>query len=448
MLLLIKITQLLRNSIFLCSFNYILTLYVIINKDFYFNLNILIVFHYTTKMTFLIEIIASISLGILFGLLTGLLPGIHPNTVAVSLLTLSPLLLQFASPLILAVFIVVVATTNTISDSLPSIYFGAPDSDSNAMQVLPGHKLLLQGKGHEALVLTVIGSLAGLFFSILLTPLLIIFLDKIFPITQKYLAFLLIIASAILIIREKSKLLALTIFILSGVLGLVSAQLNVVDYLFPLFSGLFGIPTQLMSLKSKTKIPEQNISYPNLDKNAPKAIIASIFSGSLVSILPGLGNGQAAILGSTLIKEIDSKNFLIMLGGINTVNFIISFASLYAIDRARNGAIVAVSKIISIFDLNTLLIFISVAIIAGCLSAITTIQLSKKISVIITKVNYYYVNIVILFSILILVTLITGYLGLLILIISVFIGLLPILTNVSRSQLMGSLIIPVILFFL
>ena len=399
-------------------------------------------------MTFLLELALAILFGLIIGLLTGLLPGIHPNTVAISLLALSPFLLELTSPLILAIFIVVTATSNTITDALPSIYFGAPDNDGNAMQVLPGHKFLLQGKGHEALLLTVIGSLFGLFLSILLLPLFIIFLENVFPVTQKFLAPLLIFASLILILREKSKLLALIIFLLAGVLGLVSSNLNITDYLFPLFSGLFGLPNQLMSLKTKTKLPAQKITSPTINKTSFKAISASFFSGSLVSILPGLGNGQAVILGSTLVKDIDSKNFLIMIGGINTVNFVISFASLYAIDRARNGAIVAVSKIIESIDLNTLLIFIAVALISGCLSALITINTSKVISKFITKLNYSYVNIIIMVFIIVLVTLITGPLGLSLLIVSTFIGLLPVLTNISRSHLMGSLIIPVILFFL
>ena len=90
-----------------------------------------------------LELLAFILVGIGFGTLTGLVPGIHPNTVFALLLT-SAATLQAIGPIYMAVFIVSVAISNTFTDFIPSIIFGAPDP-ATALSVLPGHRMLLAG---------------------------------------------------------------------------------------------------------------------------------------------------------------------------------------------------------------------------------------------------------------------------------------------------------------
>src|SRR3989344_9410406 len=157
----------------------------------------------------MLELAIVILFGIFLGIICGVIPGLHPNAVSVILITTSPLLLRYLSPIELAALIVTVAVSNSIIDALPSIYLGAPDADSNAMNVLPGHKMLLEGKGHEAIVLTVTGSLLGLIFAIIAIPPLIILLKNGYPLIRSYLAFIIMGVMAFLILREKNKIWAL-----------------------------------------------------------------------------------------------------------------------------------------------------------------------------------------------------------------------------------------------
>src|SRR3989338_7353088 len=120
----------------------------------------------------LLEIFLAILIGIIFGVIAGLLPGIHPNLVSIFLFSISLFLLQYFSPLTLALFIVAVTITNTFVDSTPSIFLGAPEGGTE-LSVLPGHRLLLQGRGYEAVSLTVIGSLLAVLILTFLTPLII-----------------------------------------------------------------------------------------------------------------------------------------------------------------------------------------------------------------------------------------------------------------------------------
>ena len=116
------------------------------------------------------QIIITIILGCAFGIITGLIPGVHINLVALLILSFSAFLLEIVSPLIISIFIISMAITHTFLDSIPSIFLGAPEAET-ALSVLPGHKMLLEGRGYEAVMLTLIGSIFSLLLAVALSPL-------------------------------------------------------------------------------------------------------------------------------------------------------------------------------------------------------------------------------------------------------------------------------------
>ena len=65
-----------------------------------------------------------------------------------------------------------------------------------------------------------------------------------------------------------------------------------------------------------------------------------------------------------------------------------------------------------------------------------------------TKINYQKVVISIIILIMVMTYILSNWLGLLILIVSTAVGLIPPLKGIGRNHLMGCLIVPVILFFL
>lgn len=242
---------------------------------------------------------------------------------------------------------------------------------------------------------------------------------------------------------------AFFIFLLSGVLGIAVLSSQLKEPLFPLFTGLFGISMLLLGLKNKVKIPKQKFTEAKIKtRQIFKAVLTSLVSGSIVSMLPGLGNAQAAILGSSIVKDKDPKCFLIMVGGINTVNFIISFISILILDKARNGSIVAVSKLLETFTMDHLILFIVVSLISGGLSVLVTIKLSKVFSDLIPKINYQKLSLAIIIGITLAVVILSGFLGFLVLITATSLGMIPQFKNIGKNHLMGSLLLPVILYFL
>ena len=122
--------------------------------------------------------IISIMIGFLLGIISGMVPGIHTNTFAFILAAFAPLLVDVGfSSIDIAVIIVSNALTHTFLNIIPSVFLGAPDADTS-LAVLPGHRMLLDGHGSEAVRLSALGS-AG---SVLVSLILIIPMHYSFPI--------------------------------------------------------------------------------------------------------------------------------------------------------------------------------------------------------------------------------------------------------------------------
>jgi putative membrane protein len=399
-------------------------------------------------MVFL-EVLAAIFLGVNAGIITGITPGIHINLVSLLLLSISPFLLQYTSAIVLCCFIISMAITHTFLDAVPSIFLGAPDADE-VLNVLPGHKLLLQGKGFDAVKLTVIGAFLSLLLSIALLPILIPLSRFIYPLIKDYIGYALIAIMLFMILKDSRRLLNLFVFILSGVLGLLVLNMpSLSDPLFPLLSGLFGTSMLIASLFEKISIPAQSFDETVVveKKDIAKAVSAGTFAGTLTGFLPGLGPAQGAVLASQLVRNIGDYGFMILVGGIGTVNFVFSLVTLYTIEKSRNGAVVVVSKLLEQFSVPVLLIFVCAALISGAAAVFLALKISKVFARLISKVNYRMLVLCVLLLVTALVFYFCSWLGLLVLATSTAVGLIPGFTGVARNHQMGCLILPVILFF-
>src|SRR3989344_5331291 len=350
------------------------------------------------------EIIFACGLGIFLGIISGIIPGIHVNLLSVIVLSLSPILLHYFSPLGLASFILSIAITHTFIDVIPTTFLGIPDA-SQALLLFPSQKMVLQGKAYEAIFLILIGGLGSLLFSFLFLP----------------------------------------VFFISGCLGLLVFAFPLEQGLFPLFSGLFGISALLLSFRNTLSLPVQEKTLPSLD-GAYKAISCASIIGWIASFMPGLGPAQAASIGTSIIK-LDEKGYLILIGGLSTVNMLLSLLSFYLFDKTRNGALVIVAEFLQI-DFFSFLILLFVALIAGGIACFLSLFFSKRFLQIIPKIPYKSFTLGIIFFISILVILLTGWLGFLILIVSTALGILPEMKGVAKSHMMGCLLLPVILYFL
>lgn len=398
----------------------------------------------------ILGILIATLLGILAGTFTGLSPGIHINLVAAILLSISAWLLTFplVSPLMLVIFIVSMSITHTFTDFIPSIFLGAPNEDT-ALSTLPGHELLLEGKGYEAVYLTLLGSISAVILAILISPLIFFTLPKIYPFIQRMMGWILIWICIFLIYNEKEKGKTLIIFLLSGFLGIASLNLNINQPLLPLLSGLFGASSLILSVSQKTLLPEQRIESLKIKENLKTLIKPSILS-SLVSpifgFLPGLGSSQAAIISSSIIK-IDRKQFLILVGSINTFVMIISFLTLYLINKSRTGSAAIISDIMTL-KLTDLFWIYGAIILSSLFCIFVTLKLARLFAKHITRINYSTLSIFIIVFLAVLVFMFSGFLGFFVFLVSTILGLTCNYFNVRKGILMGCLLIPTIFYYI
>lgn len=396
-----------------------------------------------------IETIIAIFGGITSGIITGLTPGIHINLISTMILASSTFLLSYTNPFILSIFIISMSVTHTFLDAIPSIFLGAPDS-AQALGVLPGHRFLLKGKGLFALKLTVIGSFGAVVASVLFFPLFILIIKTIYPVVEPYIKYFIVAVVLFMILKDRKKLWAIIVFSTTGLLGLVVFNINnISNPLFPLLSGLFGTSTLLYSLKDKNTLPKQiletNDEIPKL--LAVKALSSGCFSGFLTAVTPGLGAGMAAIISSQITRKLGDIGFMILIGSISTFNMILSLVTYYVLDKARNGSIIAVQKLIDVLSFNQLIIILCVVLIVGSIAVFLTLNFGKLFLVLINKVNYRKLVLSIILFITFLTFILSNSIGLLILITSTAVGLIPAIKKTSRTLGMGCLILPVLVYF-
>ena len=398
----------------------------------------------------MIDLIIFALIGVAIGTFTGLVPGLHINTLIPLLLSLT---LLTANPHLLAVMIVSIAIAQVFTSFIPSIFLGAPEADTS-LSVLPGHRILFEGRGFEAIILTAVGGLCSLFLTLLLVFFLSDYFKIFYELSRPYIALVISAVVIFMIFSEKGFkkiLLAATVIALSGLLGILVLNSSLVDpqnVLFPVFSGLFGLSNLIVSISSSSKIPVQNYDYKSKISKSGflKAVLLGSISGIAVGFLPAIGVSQAAAI-VQLGKMNDPRNFLVSMSSINTANEIFSLISLYLVGNPRSGASVAIENILPSITVYDTLLLVGTIVFASGISVVLTIILGKKIPRILENLDYKKISITIIIFIICMIGLITGIYGLLIGFAATSIGLLCNFLGVRRGNNMGVLLIPSIIFF-
>jgi putative membrane protein len=400
----------------------------------------------------MLEIILISFLGISIGVIIGLLPGMNINNILPLILSATTI---FHSPHYIAALIVSIAITQIFISYIPSIFLGAPSEDTS-LSVLPGHKMLLEGRGYEAIKLTIIGGLCSLFLTTILIFSFSNYFIQLYYISRPYIAYVIILVIALMVLTERkviSMLFSLFIIFLSGIFGLIvlnSSIFSQQNILFPILSGMFGMSTLILSISEKSKIPkQQNDEKININKlNLIKCVILGSLAGIAVGFLPAIGVSQAATMAQYLIGMNDARNFLVTLSGINVANELFSINSLYLVSNPRSGSSVAIERILNKLSFNDMLLLTGVICFASGIAAFITLYIGNKIPNILVKIDYKKLSLVIILFLSAMVIFSTGLEGLVVFIVSTSIGILCAKLNVRRSNCMGVFLLPSLTFFL
>ena len=411
----------------------------------------------------MIDIIIICIIGVLCGAVTGVIPGIHVNTVGAFVFSSSVFLLTFLSPEILCVFLISMSISHALMEFIPSMFLGVPD-EGTVLSILPGHYLLLQGRGKEAIRLVALGGFGAIVVTILLLPLFILILPPLYGFMKPYIWILLVAVVVYMIIglnRDLSSMMWSTVlFLLSGVMGWVMLNTTISSNvsLLCMFSGLFGVSTLLFSMSQNSVVPTQN-RFHNLrvDSNVLRGIFAGGIAGTILGFLPGMGPAQGSIIAQELSGSGDVENnregFLVAMSGVNVSDALFSLVAIYLIGNPRSGIAVYVDKLLQSFGFNQLMFFVFVSLMAVSLSLFLCLKLGDIVSESIEKINYRKLSwfVIIFMSFLVVLFTVMEHTNLFYIILvyltAIALGLLPHYVEVNKSNLMGVLILPAIIIY-
>ncbi|MBI2079626.1 tripartite tricarboxylate transporter permease [Candidatus Micrarchaeota archaeon] len=367
--------------------------------------------------------------GILIGVLSALIPGLHSNTVISIAKTLD---VPFLPAFILAVF-----GSHLISSYIPSIFFGIPEQGS-VLAVLPGQRMVRQGKGIAALKIVLFASILSLLISVsVFYPSLTLF-PLIYSSIKSFIPHILILFSSILILRSKNLILSFLVFAVSGMLGYFSLNADLVDPFLPLFSGMFAISAILNYKKSKIPVQKDEKIEPNF---IFYVLIGTLF-GFFADLLPGVGSASQIATFISILFPINTVGYLATISSVSMSEAVFSFSTAASIDKSRMGATAMLSEQINIE--NNLLFVIALFLAAVAVSCLIIYFLRKKIGAL-SGIDFSHFNILIGAYLILISFLIDGWLGVLIISLGALLGWITIKLEVERTMMMGAVIIPTIL---
>ncbi len=369
-------------------------------------------------------------IGIAGGTLSGISPGIHVNTLAalISNLGLRNNLTLFTLGL-----------THTFMDVVPSAFLGVPDEGS-ALGVLPAHRLVLNGRAMEVVRIALWASFLSVFLAVPLIPL----YSRIAPLyrpTYGRIAVLLLALLLMLTERGVKQFYALIVFLLAGILGVLTFHLNLSQPFYHLFTGLFGVPVIATAFLAGGKLPEVR-GDGDIEMDGARFLLFSALGtvlGGVASLIPAFTASQAALVGSFFSR--DERSFLTVVFSVNTANFLFSTANFLMTGRQRNGIVVLMEPQSG----NAIAFYILVALFVSMVVLLYGEPLAGLMLSLSEKVNYRALNASVLTFLVAISWAFDGLIGLLVLVGASMIGFLAQELGVKRTNCMGVIMIPILI---
>lgn len=384
--------------------------------------------------------------GILLGTISGLTPGLHVNALAMLLALAAPTIP--GPPHLVGAAMLAAGVTHSFLDVVPSLTLGVPDA-AMAATVLPGHRLVLGGRGREALRLSVIGSTGAVYLALVLGWPVTILMTRLYPVISAHLPLVLALVMLALLVGERTwlaRLGGLGGLLASGVLGLVILDSNPVgvlpvsEVLLPAFAGLFGLPILIAAAQGGGVPAQDDARIATRPRTVARSILAGGSAGGIVGYIPGVSAAIAAVLAlATLPGQSDDRGFLVAVSGVNTSNAIFALFALVALGSPRTGVLVAYERASLPFNLPLLLASIT---IAGSVAAVLVVVIGDRALGMAHDLDNRRLVAVVLGLLVVLAFLFAGVYGLGVLLAGTLIGYIPHIARARRVHLMGVLVVP------
>ncbi|MFH1258053.1 MAG: hypothetical protein ABIG96_02615 [Candidatus Micrarchaeota archaeon] len=361
-------------------------------------------------------------MGVMAGI-SGAVPFIHTNLV------LQIFEKSFSNPVGKAVFAISTAISHSFFEIFPTI------------MLLGMGKAGMHGKGFQEVLAISLKSFA---FCIVLLPLFVICLPAAKAGFSENLKFLFLAIVVSQLINEKSlrsAVVGMAIFLLSGVLGLVTFYGGAVaEPLFPMLSGFFAVPALLFGINREDGKAE------GVNQNAAPApiILMCVAASAFSTLFPALTVG--VLLGVLMLVLRDGGKISVIVPSLLVSKVFYDVAASAITGKTRSYAAVLARPMADFFGNGAINVIAAVSIVAACFSVLILAAFSKKLAGIVGMVENRNVGKIGVAAILIFVAASSGLVGILLGGTAASMGIVGRELGAKRSFLMGSLIVPAICY--
>lgn len=395
-----------------------------------------------------LAVVAATGFGCLLGTTSGLLPGLHANNLALGLAALAPSVP--ADPLVVGSAMLAAGIVHTFLDVVPSLVLGVPDA-AMAPSALPGHQLVLGGRGREALRLSAVGSGLAMGLAVPAAVPITAVAVRVYPALRPWLPVVLAGVASLLIASEptnRRRAVAVCATGLAAGLGVFApsepaAPLAVGSVLTPLFAGLFGAPVLVDAMGGEGVPPQADPRLALSKRSMGVATLAGTASGAAVGYLPGVSAGVASTIALPATSGEDpTREYIVAASGANTATAVFAVFAFAALGTPRSGVLVAMDRAGVPGRLWTLL---AVSVVAGAVGCVAVLAVGDAALRVVARVDHRRLVVGVFLGLVGLSWLFAGWAGVLLFAAATAVGLVPPRLGCRRVHLMGVLLGPIVL---
>ncbi len=217
--------------------------------------------------------------------------------------------------------------------------------------------------------------------------------------------------------------------------------------LMPTFVGLFATSAIVLAFISRVKVPKQHLAKcydldtETIAKGSGSGALAGIFAAFIPAVTPGV----SGTLGGNATGLRDDKIF-IMNGGTNRVVYYVGAIALFLLPllHLRRGGMAINVNLFFVPQTTEQFLLITAAIaICGFISFVMLIYASKFVAKLVERIQYQYLNLIVLCIIIAIIFLMTSWQGLGLMFVATMIGLVPVMWNSRRLNLLAVILVPI-----
>lgn len=425
-------------------------------------------------MVELLQIAGAAMSGCLVGSLLACIPALHIYNVMglamAGVYSLGPAAITIPSPVLVPAVIGLLVGWS-MANTIPSVLLAAPD-ESVLLTVLPGQKYAMMGRGFEAVMLTAFGSLAAAFLLVLAVgPLAPVLMPTFHSVFQRHSHWIIWAVIVFMLMSEWPRLgnrgqggwrkfvrawaplcAGILTFGLAGLLGFILHYRSPIpagaafQNMMPAFAGLFAVPWLALNVVAGVELPPQKTGFgagvPG--QAGVRGLCAGFMGGAFAAYFPGITGGIGGMLAGHASSQRDSRMFLVSQGASKFVYYVGAFLLFFVPGEShtRGTATWLIRGIYVPRGWHDYYMALASVAIAGALAFLLLGPLTRLVIRIVELAGYRTISVVSLAVVAALVLAMTGWAGMLVLLVAAGIGLIPVLFHSRRLNCLGIILLP------